>query len=295
MATPNRSSLLARLHKTLKKHYKPVAAPGRALLEHLLYASCLENASYESAETAYAAVSTSFFDWNEVRVSSVKELAEAMRALPEPEVAADRLKRTLQSAFEATYSFDLESFKKQNLGQAVQRLAKFDGTTPFTIGYVTQAALGGHAIPLDRGALEVLFIVGAASEAEVKAAEVAGVERAIPKNKGVEFGSLLHQLGAELVAAPFSPAVHKTLLEITTDAKDRFPKRQTKKPVPPPPVAPSKHPVAAATAKKSAVPDKKKQVDDKKKPAAKSEPAKKPVPAAKKKGEVVKLAKRKPR
>ena len=70
------------------------------------------------------------------------------------------MKGTLQSAFEATYSFDLEALKKQNLGQAIARLKKFSGTTPFTIGHVTQTALGGHAIPLDRGALEVLYIVG---------------------------------------------------------------------------------------------------------------------------------------
>ena len=78
MAHVNRSSLLSKLHKVLRKHFKPIPPPGQAVLEQLLFACCLENARYEAAEQAYAAISTSFFDWNEVRVSTIKELAEVM-------------------------------------------------------------------------------------------------------------------------------------------------------------------------------------------------------------------------
>jgi hypothetical protein len=292
MANLNRSGLLARLHKVLRKHFKPVHPQGHAVLEQLLYACCLENARYDVAEQAFAAVSTAFFDWNEVRVSTVKELAEVMRSLPDPTAAATSLKATLQSAFEATYSFDLEALKKQNLGQAIVRLKKFSGTTPFTVGYVTQAALGGHAIPLDRGALEVLHIVGAATEAEVKAAEVAGLERAIPKNKGAEFGSLLHQLGAELVASPFSPNVHKILLEAAPDAKDRLPKRHAKKAAVEPPLAKA---APHAADKKPPTRDKKKEEAAKKSLTKASAVSKKAKTGAKKKPDTVKLAKRKPR
>ena len=297
MAHVNRSSLLSKLHKVLRKHFKPIPPPGQAVLEQLLFACCLENARYEAAEQAYAAISTSFFDWNEVRVSTIKELAEVMRALPDATAAASTLKQSLQSAFEATYSFDLEGLKKQNLGQAIQRLKKFKGTTPFTVAFVTQAALGGHSIPLDRGALYVLYIVGAASEAEVRAAEVSGLERAIPKNKGVEFGSLLHQLGAELVANLLSPAVHKILLEVAPDAKDRLPKRHPKKPsrpAEPPPAAPAAKGTSAG-AKKPDTSAKAREEIKKKSIAKASAVSKKAKTGAKKKSEAAKLAKRKPR
>jgi hypothetical protein len=294
MATTNRATLLGKLHKVLRKHFKPIYPAERGALEQLLFACCLENARYEAAEEAYAAVSTSFFDWNEVRVSTAKELAEVMRHLPDPMAAATRLKQTLQSAFEATYAFDLEAMKKQNLGQAVQRLKKFTGTSSFTVAHVTQAALGGHAIPLDRGALDVLFIVGAATEAEVKSGEVTGLERAIPKTKGAEFGSLLHQLGAELVAGPYSPNVHKILLEVSPEAKDRLPKRGQKKPEPPP--APAKAAPAAAKKAPPVVEKKKDKEEPKKKPVKAAAAASPKVkPGAKKKPEPVKLAKRKPR
>jgi endonuclease-3 len=104
MATLNRTALINRMHKVLKKHYKPVPIPERSALEHALYACCLENAHYEPADKAYTAVSTTFFDWNEVRVSTVKELAEVMHMLPAPAAAAGNLKRVLQSVFEASYS-----------------------------------------------------------------------------------------------------------------------------------------------------------------------------------------------
>lgn len=228
MATPNRMAILTKMHKVLKKHYKPAPIPDRPVLEHLLYACCLENARHEAANRAFEAVSTGFFDWNEVRVSTVKELAEVMNMLPDPQEAAARLKKSLQAVFESTYSFDLEGLKKQNLGQAQQRLKKFDGVTPFAVAYVTQATLGGHAIPIGSGLMKTFKIFGLVTPADVAAGVVPGLERAIPKTKGIEFASLAHQLGAELFANPYSPAVHKILLEIAPEAKENLPKRPPK-------------------------------------------------------------------
>ena len=248
MATVNRSALINKMHKVLKKHYQPTPIPERPALEHLLYACCLENAQYEAADKAYAALSTAFFDWNEVRVSTVKELAEVMHMLPEPTASAGNVKHVLQTVFEATYSFDIEALKKMPLGQAQQKLQKYDGVTPFALAYVTQAALGGHAIPLDRGLLEVFGILGLATEQEKGAHSVPGLERAIPKNKGVEFASLAHQAGADLMQGPSSPALHKILLEIAPDCKERLPKRGAKfiRPAEPSPDKGKARPVEAA-------------------------------------------------
>jgi hypothetical protein len=167
-----------------------------------------------------------FFDWNEVRVSTVSELAGVMKDLPDATAAANNLKRILQGVFESTYSFDLEQLKKQNIGQGIKRLQSLDGVTPFVLAYAVQAALEGHSIPLDRGALELLGIMGIASPDEVASESVAGLERAIPKNKGIEFGSLLHQLAADYIAAPNSPNVKKIVTAINPRAV--IPKRVAK-------------------------------------------------------------------
>jgi endonuclease III len=246
MPTTNRAALLTKTHKVLKKHYKPVPPVERPVLEHLLYACCLENATYESADKAYTLVSTNFFDWNEVRVSTVKELAEVMHSLPDPSSAASNLKRILQGVFESTYSFDLEALRKQNLGVAQQRLKKLEGCTNFAVAYVTQAVLGGHAIPIDRGVFDCLAVLGLVTEADRKSSTVPGMERAIAKNKGVEFGSLVHQLGAEFVANPYAPALHKILLEIAPDCKEHLPKKPPKGSK-----APATAPVSADEAKKA--------------------------------------------
>jgi endonuclease-3 len=308
MASKNRAALIGKVLKVVKKHYKPTAAPkDRTLLQHLLYASCLENSLPDAAERVFQTLSTDYFDWNEVRVSTIRELAEVLKPLNDPADAATRLKRLLQSVFETHYSFDLEPMKKQNIGQAVKTLEKYNGSTPFVVAYVTQQALGGHSIPINEGLLESFRIVGVVSDAEAAKKVVPGLERAVPKSKGVEVGSMIHQLGVEMHRSPYGPTIRKLLLEIDPACKDRLPKRSAKveeaPPAAPTPAAPA--PVKAADAKKSAA----------KKPAAgaaaaKAEPAKKkakktaakkPKPAArttaaKKKATASKqLTKRKPR
>lgn len=236
MSGSNRSSLILKLHKVLKQHYKPIIPESnRPLLEEMLFACCLENAPYAAAEQTYQKLATSFFDWNEVRVSTAKELSEGAEDLPDPMAAASNVKRVLQTVFESTYSFDLEALKKQNIGVGIKKLEKLEGATPFVVAHATQYGLGGHVIPLDRGALEVLYIVGIATEAERSSGNVPGLERAIPKNKGREFGSLLHQLAADFIASPFSPTVRNILLAVNPDAKDRLPKRGQKKEAEPAP------------------------------------------------------------
>ena len=273
--------------KVVKKHYKPVAPPKeRSLLQNLLFACCLENSLHDAAEKVFHSLSTDYFDWNEVRVSTIRELSEVLKPLNDPTEAATRLKRVLQSVFETHYSFDLEPLKKQNIGVAVKTLEKYNGSTPFIVAYVTQQSLGGHSIPVNQGLLESMRIVGVVTDAEAAKGAVPGLERTVPKNKGVETGSLLHQLGVEMHRSPYGQTIRKLLLEIEPDCKDNLPKRaKAEEPAPPAP-APAK---AAAPAPAKAEPAAKKPAPKKEepapKPAATKKPEKKPekkAPAAKK-------------
>ena len=226
----NRSGLYTKIHKVLKKHYKPVAPNTRLpLMQQLLYGCCLENAPADAADRALAALENDYYDWNEVRVSTATELSESMHMLPDPLEAGNRVRQILQSVFETNYSFDIEKLKKENIGAAVKKLQKLKGVTPFSVAYVTQMTLSGHSIPVGSGALEAIYVVGAISEKEKAKYQVPGIERAIPKNRGVEFGSMLNQLGAELVRAPHGALIKKILLEIAPDAKERLPKRKSSK------------------------------------------------------------------
>jgi hypothetical protein len=287
MASKNRAALITKVLKVVKKHYKPVAPPKeRSLLENLLFACCLENSLHDAAEKVFHSLSTDYFDWNEVRVSTIRELSDVLKPLNDPAEAATRLKRVLQSVFETHYSFDLEPLKKQNIGVAVKTLEKYNGSTPFIVAYVTQQSLGGHSIPVNQGLLESMRIVGVVTDAEAAKGSVPGLERTVPKNKGVETGSLLHQLGVEMHRSPYGQTIRKLLLEIEPDCKDNLPKRaKAEEPAPPAP-APAK---AAAPAPAKAEPAAKKPAPKKEepapKPAATKKPEKKPekkAPAAKK-------------
>ena len=223
MSASNRAAILGKVHKVLKKHYKPITPPAdRTVLEHLLYAAILESADFETADECFAKLQENFFDWNEVRVTTITELAETLAGVHDATAAAQRVKKSLQSVFETHYEYDVEPLKKQNLGKSVAELEKYDGVTTFGVAYVAQNALGGHAIACGKGALESLLAVGAINDTELLKSEVPGMERAIPKNKGIEFFSLLHQLSVDLVASPQSTRVKGNLTEIDPQAKERL-------------------------------------------------------------------------
>jgi endonuclease III len=281
MTTPSRSAQFAKLHKVLKKHYKPAASsPERPVLEHLIFACLLERNHYSVAEEAFATILEEYFDWNEIRVSSVRELTETLARLHDPPATASRLKRILQHVFETSYSFDLEALHKQNLGPATEAIRKIDGASPFAVSYAVQSALGGHSIPLDAGTLEVMRILGLATDSEVESHTIAGLERAIPKSKGVEFGSLLHQLGADFTANPFAAELRAKLVEIEPEAKNRWPKRQVHKPAAAPAEdrVPKEDKHAGLETPPAATPPPKAAPDDK--AAAKRKPPVKRIPLA---------------
>lgn len=230
MSSPSRTAILNKIHKVLKKHYKPVAPPaGRTLLEHLVYACCLEDARPEAADEAFAKLlPPCFIDWNEVRVTSKTELSEEVtNKLPDPMTSAAHIKHALQGVFESQFAFDIEHLKKQNLGKSEKDLEGFAGGSHFIQSYVIQHGLGGHSIPCSHSVLDVFYALGVISESEHEKRVVPGLERAIPKSKGVEFGSLIHQLAADYHASPQSPRVRAILVEIDPDSKDRLPKRHT--------------------------------------------------------------------
>lgn len=200
MAASNRAKLISKLFTELKKKYSPPPSqPSRPLLEHILYACLLQDAPYDLADEGLAKCEQEFFDWNEVRVTTVTELTQVLSSLPDAAKAARRLKDTLQAVFEEFYSFDLDHLKKENLGKAVAKFESMSAITPFVLSYTVQHGLGGHSIPIDYAAMVIMLSTGIASQNEASAGKIPGLERAIPKNKGPEFAALLHQAGVALM------------------------------------------------------------------------------------------------
>jgi endonuclease III len=189
-AITNKQQILATALTALRKKFPPPPEPPkRPILEEVVYAICREGVTSAVADDAFGRLKAAFYDWNEIRVSSVQEVADILGRIP---AAGDRAKRIidfLQEHFERTYSFDLEDLEKKGLKQAAKQLARYKdkGVNDFVVAWVTQRSLGGHAIPLDGPSLRVLVRLGVADPDDDPETVRASVEHYIPKAKGYEF------------------------------------------------------------------------------------------------------------
>ena len=155
MATPSKAQFLNEVHALLKKRYKPKPdpSPGRlTVLEAVVYGICHEGTTREQANQALSRFKDDFFDWNEVRVSSVDEIQGVLAGLPDPEDRAHRLRRFLRQLFEKTYGFNLEPLAKKPLKESVKALHEYEA---FGVGLrdwppSIQQALGGPRDPRRR-------------------------------------------------------------------------------------------------------------------------------------------------
>ncbi|MDR1923655.1 MAG: hypothetical protein LBQ66_04700 [Planctomycetaceae bacterium] len=190
------------LQRSLHRRYKwQSILPERSVIEHLVYASLLENSPVEAADSAYAILEGYFIDWNEIRVTTVAELADTISMLPDPMASADRVRRGLKGVFDKIYLFDLEDLRKRGKGlsQAVAFLKSIGTLSNFVIDYVTQFALDGHVIPLDEAALRVFRLLDLAQVNKERTQEdVPGLERAIPKKNGISFTMELHNFSVAM-------------------------------------------------------------------------------------------------
>lgn len=207
--TTNKQRLLAQLFTALKKAYDPDEPRARPVLEQFVYALCRENATREQADEAFRGLCERFFDWNEVRVSSERELEEVFAHLPDPQGRAQRLIAFLQEVFETTFSYDLEGLQKKGLKQAARQLSRYQAADDYVVSWVVQQSLGGHAIPLDAPTLRVLRRLGLVEDGQEDPEAVrASLEHLIPKARGSLFSDLVSTLADQVCHedAPNCPA-----------------------------------------------------------------------------------------
>jgi endonuclease-3 len=190
--TTNKQRVLTQIFTTLKKRFEPAEPEPRPVLEQFLYAICREGATRAQADRAFRNLRERFFDWNEIRVSSPREVEEALGNLPDAENRANRLISFLQEVFETTFSFDLESLHKKGLKQAAKQLSRYQAANDYAVSWVIQHSLGGHAIPLDTPSIRVLRRLGLLDESDQEAEALrTSIEHVIPKSRGPLFIELI--------------------------------------------------------------------------------------------------------
>jgi endonuclease-3 len=197
--TTNKQRLLTQLFTALRKRYEPAEPEARPVLEQFLYAVCREGTTREQADRAFRSLQERFFDWNEIRVSSVREVEEALCDLPNADVRAQRLISLLQEVFETTFSFDLESLQKKGVKQAAKQLGRYQAASDFAVAWIVQQALAGHAVPLDEPSVRTLRRLGLVDEDQQDAEALrASLEHLVPKARAALFSELVSALADEL-------------------------------------------------------------------------------------------------
>lgn len=196
MSTPTKTQALNEIYNLLRKRYKIEPRISKlSVLEAIVFGICNQGTTSEQANQALSRFKDHFYDWNEVRVSTLQEIEDVLAGLPEPASRAIQLRRFLRQLFEKTYGFNLDALAKKPMKDALKALSEYDAfESDYVLAAVIQKALGGHAIPVDppiRRALERLGIADADTD---EAALRSLLERAIPKNRGADFALLLEEL-----------------------------------------------------------------------------------------------------
>jgi hypothetical protein len=148
--TPDKSKILTRLLKVLKKEFGGLPKREQLpVLESMVFSACLENSSYEAADAAFGRLKGDFFDWNEVRVSTISELEPVFEGVHEPEWCAMRVRYLLYYVFDHQFSYDFDGIRKKSFDLAFKQVSKIKHLTPFCRNYMLQKCLGTHVIPVD--------------------------------------------------------------------------------------------------------------------------------------------------
>ncbi|MEY3174277.1 MAG: hypothetical protein RLZZ436_2191 [Planctomycetota bacterium] len=130
------------------------------VLEAMLLSVCLEDNSWEEAKAAYAKLLESYFDLNEIRVSSTAELAQTLSGIANPDWKGLRIRAILRNVFDSSYSFDLEKLRRQTPDLTIKALKKISELSPFVREFALQEILGTHTVALDNSMLKAAQWLG---------------------------------------------------------------------------------------------------------------------------------------
>ncbi len=149
---------LHKLYRGLKRaHPKVEKLTYEDPAEALIYGIIHERLSESAAQRALREMRSAFVDWNDLRVSRVEEVVEALGAdTPASRAAAGALTAALRGIFDEHHKISLQTLKKLGKRPARQALEKLEGVSRFVANYCMLTALEAHAVPLTGAMTEYL-------------------------------------------------------------------------------------------------------------------------------------------
>jgi endonuclease-3 len=194
----DRQGVCKKLVKMLRQRYKkPISQEERPILEAMLFAICLEDTPADEAESAYVRLTSGFHDLNEVRVSSISELAAVFDGVGDAERRALSVRSVLRYVFEKNFQFEFENLRKKTLEQATKQLQRIKDVSPFVRAYILQFGLGSHLVPVDDSMRRAAVWLGLVDSSLTVEEASEALKAAVRKADAPQFCQLLRCLATD--------------------------------------------------------------------------------------------------
>ncbi|HRX85532.1 MAG TPA: hypothetical protein P5572_10990, partial [Phycisphaerae bacterium] len=116
-----------------------------------------QETSVQRAERAMRQLRDDMVDFNELRVSSPAEVSASIQQhVPHPVQRAKVLISVLNAIYRKQYAVSLDGLANRGVREVKGYLDGLEGMTPYVSAYLLLWSLGGHAIPVNNVALDVL-------------------------------------------------------------------------------------------------------------------------------------------
>jgi len=163
--------VFAQLTPAARKH--PIPEP-TSPIEQLVLAQLAWDSTPTAAARAFKKLKEEMIDLNDVRVSTVREIAIVIRDdHPRANECARNLSKSLHDVFRREHAVTLDSLLNMGRREAKQYLESLDGVNHYVAASLMLWSLGGHAIPVSERLLRALkkeeLVAPDAGGAEVQA------------------------------------------------------------------------------------------------------------------------------
>lgn len=190
--------------------------PLRRMAIAILSVGCHE----EDGKRALDRALTTMVDWNDIRVSSARELSKAIgNSIPDGITRCQSLIDALRSIYDNENDISLERLKSLGRREAKQYLENLDGVDEYATASVLLWSLGGHAVPVNDSLFAELREAGLVHPEATRAEVQAFLERHVAASEARQFCALIKTLPRANPRASRQTTVNKTARKTTLKTK----------------------------------------------------------------------------
>jgi len=188
MASESAARQARRVLRVLRRvHGSRPQVGSRPALEHLLLGILANGVAERRAAAALAALSRAFVDWNEARVSSACEIAEAMGPMPRAMQKAAQIKAVLGRVFDRANEMSLDFLRERGQREALRLVSGIQGFPESALARATLLGLGQDSMPLTPGVLSVCIRLGLLRNGPDRKAMALRLGQCLPREAWYEF------------------------------------------------------------------------------------------------------------